>query len=63
MIGIVHTDASGDALELLSPRVGRREMTLHVPEQGWHLTKFVVGRARGRGVEPLRRRACSSPAR
>jgi len=50
MIGIVHTDASGDALELLSPRVGRREMTLHVPEQGWHLTKYVVGR---REVEEL----------
>ena len=44
MIRIVDADASGDPLELLSSRVSRTEMTLHVPEQGWHLTKYVVGR-------------------
>ena len=50
MIRIVHADASGDPLELLSSRVSRTEMTLHVPEQGGHLTKYVVRR---REVEEL----------
>ena len=50
MFRIVHAEASGDPLELLSSRVGRTEMTLHVPEQGRHLTKYVVGR---REVEKL----------
>ena len=50
MIRIVDADASGDPLELLSSRVSRTEMTLHVPEQGWHLTKYVVRR---REVEEL----------
>ena len=50
MLWIVHAEASGDPLELLSSRVGRTEMTLHVPEQGWHLTEYVVRR---REVEEL----------
>jgi hypothetical protein len=50
MIRIVDTDASGNPFELLSSRVGRTEMTLHVPEQGWHLTKYVIRR---REVEEL----------
>ena len=50
MIRIVYADASGDPLELLSSRVSRTEMTLHMPEQRWHLTKYVVRR---REVEEL----------
>jgi hypothetical protein len=50
MIRIVDTDASRDPFELLSSRVSRMEMTLHVPEQGWHLPKHVVRR---REVEEL----------
>ena len=50
MIRIVDAEASGDPLELLSSRVSRTEMTLHVPEQGWHLTEYVVRR---REVEEL----------
>ena len=50
MIRIVDADASCDPFELLSSRVSRTEMTLHVPEQGWHLSKDVLSR---REVEEL----------
>jgi len=47
---IVDSEAFGDPFQLLSPGVGRRQMTLHVPEQRRHLTEDVVGR---REVEQL----------
>ena len=60
MLRIVDAKASGDPFELLSSRVSRTEMTLHVPEQRWHLTKDVLRRREVeelslRGVEVARR--------
>jgi hypothetical protein len=42
MVRILDAKLLGDPLKLLSPRIIRREMTLHVPEQAGHLTKKVV---------------------
>ena len=50
MIRILHTELSRDALELLSSRITRDEVTLHVIEQRRHQTEYVVGR---REVEDL----------
>ena len=53
LIRIIDAEPSGDPLELLPRRVGRREMALHMPEQARHLAKHVAGR---REVENLRLR-------
>src|SRR5262249_53296596 len=43
VIWIIDAEASRDPLELLSCRVSRKQMTLHMPEQTRHLTKYVFG--------------------
>src|SRR5262249_21533442 len=43
VIWIIDAEASSDPLELLSCRVSRKQMTLHMPEQTRHLTKYVFG--------------------
>ena len=41
-LGVVDAEAAGDPFELLSTRVGRFEVALHVSEQRWHLTENVL---------------------
>jgi len=42
MVRIVDAKPVGDPLKLLSSRVSRGEMTLHMVEQARHLTKYVA---------------------
>jgi hypothetical protein len=42
MVRILDAKPLGDPLKLLSPRIIRREMTLHVVEQAGHLAKEIV---------------------
>ena len=41
-LGVIDAEAAGDPFELLSTRVGRFEVALHVSEQRWHLTENVL---------------------
>jgi hypothetical protein len=50
MVRILDTNLLRDQLELLSSRVSRREMALHVLEQARHLTKYVAIRCEGEEV-------------
>ena len=50
MVRILDTKLLGDPLKLLSSRVSRREMTLHMVEQAGHLTKYVAIRCEGEEV-------------
>jgi hypothetical protein len=44
MARLVDTDTSGNPFELLPTRVSRMQVPLHMPEQGGHLTKYIVSR-------------------
>src|SRR5262252_4421178 len=50
MVRIRDTDLPGDPLKLLSSRVSRREMTLHMVEQARHLAKYVIVRCESEDV-------------
>jgi hypothetical protein len=50
MTRTVDTDTTGNPFELLPSRVSWMQVTLHMPKQGWHLTKYIVRR---RDVEDL----------